>query len=70
MPRVNYFSPPFFFSSLLCFRQNMYRVFDFSFFFKESIVRVIFGYYKRRILEEEDITRYKCEYVSLNNFDK
>lgn len=35
----------------------MYRVFDFSFFFKESIVRVIFGYYKRRILEEEDITR-------------
>lgn len=58
MPRVNYFSPPFFFSfSLLCFRQNMYRVFDFSFFFKESIVRVIFGYYKRRILEEEDITR-------------
>lgn len=44
-------------SSLLCFRQNMYRVFDFSFFFKESIVRMIFGYYKRRILEEEDITR-------------
>lgn len=56
-----YASCKLFFSSLFFFffalLSTEHRVFDFSFFFKESIVRVIFGYYKRRILEEEDITR-------------
>lgn len=43
MPRVNYFSPFFFPFALLSTEHVLCSRFSFFFFFKESIVRVIFG---------------------------